>query len=100
MYGGRRELKCTMASDSFFIDPYGDVRPCNVMNYPFGNIKEKSFTEIWNSPEAAEARLRVSRCDQNCWMIGSVGHLIRRQIWVPLFWIARNKWNRMEEVRA
>jgi len=100
MYGGRRELKCTMASDSFFIDPYGEIRPCNVMNYPFGNLKEKPFAEIWNSPEAEEARRRVGRCDQNCWMIGSVGHLIRRKIWVPLFWIARNKWNRMEEVRA
>ena len=100
MHGGRRELKCTMASDSFFIDPYGDVRPCNVMNHPFGNIKEKSFAEIWISPEAEEARRQVACCDQNCWMIGSVGHLIRRKIWVPLFWIARNKWNGREEVCA
>jgi Fe-coproporphyrin III synthase len=95
MHGGRRELKCTMASDSFFIDPFGDVRPCNVMNYPFGNIKEKTFPEIWNGPEASEARQRVSCCDRNCWMIGSVGHLIRRKLWVPVFWIARNKWNRL-----
>jgi Fe-coproporphyrin III synthase len=100
MHGGRRELKCTMASDSFFIDPFGDIRPCNVMNYPFGNIKEKTFPEIWNSPEAAEARQRVSRCDRNCWMIGSVGHLIRRKIWVPVLWIAGNKWNRLEGDRA
>ena len=99
MHGGRRELKCTMASDAFFIDPYGDIRPCNVMDYSFGNIKQKSFIDIWNSPAAAEARLRVGRCNQNCWMIGSVGHLIRRKIWVPLFWIVRNKWN-MEGVRA
>jgi len=100
MHGGRRELKCTMASDSFFIDPFGDIRPCNVMNYSFGNIKEKTFPEIWNSPEAAKARQRVSRCDRNCWMIGSVGHLIRRKIWVPVLWIAGNKWNRLEGDRA
>jgi MoaA/NifB/PqqE/SkfB family radical SAM enzyme len=100
MYGGQRELKCTMASDSFFIDPYGDIRPCNVMNYPFGNITKKSFGEIWNGPEAVEARRRVSVCEKNCWMIGSVGHLIRRKIWVPVLWIAQNKWNAREEVRA
>jgi MoaA/NifB/PqqE/SkfB family radical SAM enzyme len=100
MYGERRELKCTMANDSFFIDPYGDIRPCNVMNYPFGNIREKSFAEIWTSPEAVEARQRVDRCDQNCWMIGSVGHLIRRKIWVPLSWIARHKLNPSPEVRV
>jgi MoaA/NifB/PqqE/SkfB family radical SAM enzyme len=100
MKGGQRELKCTMATDSFFIDPYGDIRPCNVMNHPFGNIKEKNFGEIWNSPAAAEARQRVDCCDQNCWMIGSVGHLIRRRIWVPLFWIAKNKIRRMNEASA
>jgi MoaA/NifB/PqqE/SkfB family radical SAM enzyme len=93
MNGKQRELKCTMATDSFFIDPYGNVRPCNVMDHPFGNIREKSFPEIWESPEAEEARRRVECCDQNCWMIGSVGHLIRHKFWVPLAWIAKNKLN-------
>lgn len=87
----QRAFKCTMAKDSFFVDPYGDVRPCNVMNFPFGNIREKSFQEIWSGPAAEEARNRVDVCSSNCWMIGSVGHLIRRRFWVPLNWIARNK---------
>ena len=92
MYGKPRELKCTMATDSFFIDPYGYVRPCNVMDMPFGNIREKSFHEIWNSSEAEKTRQCVESCTVNCWMIGSVGHLIRQKIWVPFFWIIRNKW--------
>lgn len=96
LHGGCRELACTSASDSFFIDPFGDVRPCNVMDHAFGNIKERAFIDIWNSPEAAEARQRVKSCDRNCWMIGSVGHLMRRKIWVPLLWIARNKWTLIE----
>jgi MoaA/NifB/PqqE/SkfB family radical SAM enzyme len=91
MYGEERSLKCTMATDSFFIDPYGIVRPCNVMDFPFGNIRERSFQEIWTSPEAEEARKKVDACTQNCWMIGSVGHLMRRKFWVPLSWILRNK---------
>jgi MoaA/NifB/PqqE/SkfB family radical SAM enzyme len=91
MHGKPRELKCTMATDSFFMDPFGNVRPCNVMDYPFGNIKERSFQEIWSSPEAEEARRRVDACTANCWMIGSVGHLIRQKLWVPLIWIAKNK---------
>jgi MoaA/NifB/PqqE/SkfB family radical SAM enzyme len=94
LHGRQRALKCTMAKDSFFIDPYGDVRPCNVMNFPFGNIREKSFMQIWTGPEAAEARQRVDCCACNCWMIGSVGHLIRQQFWVPLSWIARHKLGR------
>jgi MoaA/NifB/PqqE/SkfB family radical SAM enzyme len=93
MNGQPRELKCTMATDSFFIDPFGYVRPCNVMNHPFGNICEKPFQDIWESPQAKEARRQVGCCEQNCWMIGSVGHLIRHRFWVPLFWILKNKWS-------
>jgi len=95
MHGTERCMKCTMATDSFFIDPYGDIRPCNVMDHPFGNIKEKSFNEIWTSPEADEARRKVGVCTEKCWMIGSVGHLMRRHPWKPLAWIARHKWGNL-----
>ncbi len=92
IYGKQRAMKCTMGTDSFFVDPYGIIRPCNVMDFPFGNIKEKPFQEIWASREAEEARRKVDACTCNCWMIGSVGHLMRRQFWVPLAWLLRNKW--------
>jgi MoaA/NifB/PqqE/SkfB family radical SAM enzyme len=92
MHGRPRPLKCTMASDSFFVDPYGAVRPCNVMDFPFGNLNEEEFGAIWNGPRATEARGRVACCSESCWMIGSVGHLMRSQIWSPFGWILRNKW--------
>jgi MoaA/NifB/PqqE/SkfB family radical SAM enzyme len=100
MYDRQRAMKCTMATDSFYVDPYGDVRPCNVMDYPFGNIREKAFQQIWTSPEAEEARRRVDMCTRNCWMIGSVGHLMRYRIWVPLFWILRRKTRLMRQTGA
>jgi MoaA/NifB/PqqE/SkfB family radical SAM enzyme len=92
MNGKQRALKCTMAKDSFYVDPYGNVRPCNVMDFSFGNIKDETFQEIWTSPDAEEARERVGACTYNCWMIGSVGHLMRQNFWVPLFWIIKHKW--------
>ena len=70
------------------------------MNEPFGNIREKSFPEIWTSPEAQEARAKVDQCTENCWMIGSVGHLMRQKAWVPLFWIVRNKWGKTEKAAS
>jgi MoaA/NifB/PqqE/SkfB family radical SAM enzyme len=91
MYGKQRAMKCTMATESFYIDPYGNIRPCNVMDFSFGNIKQKTFQDIWTSPEAEEARKRVDQCTHNCWMIGSVGHLMRYKFWVPLLWIIRSK---------
>jgi len=96
MYGEKRVLKCTMATESFFVDPYGYVRPCNVMNLPFGNIRGQTFDEIWQSREADAARQKVNACDENCWMIGSVGHLMRQKVWVPLLWIAKHKLSRRE----
>jgi len=91
MSGRERAMKCTMAKDSFFIDPYGNIRPCNVMDNPFGNIKEHSFDQIWSSPAADAARRQVDACERNCWMIGSVGHLMRKQFHKPIVWIAKNK---------
>ena len=97
MHGRQRALKCTMACDSFFVDPYGLVRPCNVMDFPFGNLREDGFDAIWNGARAVEARRKVACCEENCWMIGSVGHLMRQQIWSPFAWIVRNKWLKRPE---
>ena len=93
MNGQQRSMKCSMGTDSFFIDPIGNVRPCNVLNHAFGNIRDKTFKEIWDSPEAQEARRKVDECNYNCWMIGSVGHLMRQKFWIPLIWILQNKWS-------
>jgi hypothetical protein len=67
---------------------------------PFGNIKVKPFPEIWTSPEADQARRCVESCTRNCWMIGSVGHLIRQKIWVPFLWIAKNKLGSLKVVNS
>ena len=91
VYCRQPEFKCTAATGSFFMDPYGDIRPCNVMDLPFGNIKKATFEEIWQGPGADGARRRVATCDCNCWMICSVGHQMRRRFWVPLRWIARKR---------
>ena len=96
IHGAERCMKCTMATDSFFVDPYGDIRPCNVMDHPFGNIKVTTFDEIWTGPQAAEARRLVADCRENCWMIGSVGHLMRKRPLHPMIWIVRHKWGNWE----
>jgi MoaA/NifB/PqqE/SkfB family radical SAM enzyme len=81
-----------MGTISFFLDPYGEVRPCNVMDETMGNIKEKSFEEIWHGEKAQEVRQKVANCQENCWMVGSVSCVIRKYIWKPVLWILRNRW--------
>jgi MoaA/NifB/PqqE/SkfB family radical SAM enzyme len=93
IYGWPRPLRCDMGTGSFFLDPLGEIRPCNVMEESMGNIKEHSFEEIWTGEKARKIRERIINCQRNCWMIGSVSHLMRKKIWIPLWWILKNKWS-------
>ena len=47
-----------MSFDTFFIDPYGDVMPCNGTKDKevMGNLNNQSRDELWNSSQADEVR--------------------------------------------
>lgn len=92
IYGGKRLLPCEMGSDVFFVDPHGEVMPCNAMEESMGNIKKQDFDNIWNSAAAEEVRNKVANCGKNCWMIGSVSPAMKKNRMVPIKWIIRNKW--------
>ena len=73
IYGQKRLLPCDMSFDTFFIDPYGDVMPCNGTKDKevMGNLNTQSWNALWNSPQAEEVRKKVRCCDRDCWMIGT-----------------------------
>ncbi|MGI6080436.1 MAG: radical SAM protein [Candidatus Avilachnospira sp.] len=93
IYSGKRLLPCRMGFDTFFIDPYGDVLPCNGMREKavMGNLKESSWEDIWESPEARKVRERVLCCNRNCWMIGSASPAIKKHILKAGAWVAVHK---------
>jgi len=93
--GNPRLLPCYMGTDVFFMDPLGEIMPCNGMETSMGNIKYKLFEKIWNSPEASEVRAAVSKCEKNCWMIGSAAPAMKKNIIKPVAWIVKNKWSLM-----
>ena len=86
-----------MSFDTFFIDPYGDVMPCNGTREKevMGNLNRQSWEELWNSPQAEAVRGRVRRCRRNCWMIGSVSPAMHKYIWRPAWWVVRHKFFRL-----
>lgn len=92
--GGDRPLPCEVGSDVFFIDPYGNVMPCNGSDEPMvmGNLNDQTFDEIWNSKKADEVRDRVKNCKKQCWMIGSASPAMKKRILIPMRWIVKNKW--------
>jgi len=82
-----------MGQNGFFIDPWGDILPCNGMDekQSMGNLKEQSWDEIWSSKRAKEVRQKVKDCTKNCWMIGSAAPAIWHHPIKPAIWVLRNK---------
>ncbi|MBR7132411.1 MAG: radical SAM protein [Clostridia bacterium] len=93
IFSQKRLLPCDMSFDTFFIDPFGDVMPCNGTKEKqvMGNLNTQSWDELWNSGQANEVRKKVRCCDRNCWMIGSVSPAMHKYIWVPFFWVLKHK---------
>lgn len=95
--GGRRMLPCEAGSENFFIDPHGNVLPCNGMEKScwfdtMGNLNDvETFDEIWNSEKAKAVREKVAHCPKNCWMIGSVSPVMKKYMPNILPWIVKNK---------
>lgn len=96
IFGQKRLLPCDMAFDTFFIDPYGDVMPCNGTKEKevMGNLNEQTWDELWNSEKAEKVRNKVRHCDRQCWMIGSVSPAMHKYIWKPAWWVIRHKFFR------
>lgn len=96
IYGQKRLLPCDVAFDTFFIDPYGDVMPCNGTKEKevMGNLNEQSWNELWASEQADKVRAKVRGCNRNCWMIGSVSPAMHKYIWVPAAWVIKHKFLR------
>ena len=97
IFGQKRLLPCDMAFDTFFIDPYGDVMPCNGTKDKevMGNLNEvDTWDELWNSEQADKVRNTVRHCNRNCWMIGSVSPAMKKYIWKPALWVVKHKFLR------
>ncbi len=93
IYEGKRFLKCEMGTESCFLDPHGDILACNGMDVKIsmGNIKEKTFNEIWDSEQADKVRDIVRKCNKQCWMVGSAAPAIKKHIHMPILWVLKNK---------
>ena len=84
---------CGALKDFFFIDPFGNVSPCNGSEeeWILGNLKDSSFEEIMNSQNAKDILHKISTCDRNCTFIVTERHDMVRHPWLPVKWIIDNK---------
>lgn len=89
--GAERRFACTAATDIFFLDPFGEVYPCNGWDLSMGNLHESPFDEIWKGGRAEAVRSQVSDCARRCWMTGTAVPAMKRHLPSVAWWVARNK---------
>jgi Fe-coproporphyrin III synthase len=95
--GKPRMLPCEAGSANFFVDPYGEVFPCNGLEDRYwkesmGNIREcADFDALWNSDQAQHVRGLVRTCPKNCWMVGTAAPVMKKYLRHPTGWVVRNK---------
>lgn len=63
---GKRIPLCSAGTETVFITPTGNVYPCMILPYRFGNLREQGWEELWCSPKAEEIRKKVKHCNK-CW---------------------------------
>ncbi|KQC06516.1 MAG: hypothetical protein APR62_07785 [Smithella sp. SDB] len=64
---GMVNLPCMAGFLYFRLLPNGNIMPCTILSEIVGNIKEKTFSEIWYSEKADSIRKQVKRCS-GCWV--------------------------------
>jgi len=104
--GNKRLLPCEAGSVNFFVDPYGDIYPCNGLEAScwmesMGNIRQTpDFKALWDSEQAQHVREKVRTCPKNCWMIGTVAPVTKKYYLRPLQWVLKNKWRSLTRRKA
>jgi MoaA/NifB/PqqE/SkfB family radical SAM enzyme len=96
--GHKRLIPCTAATDFVFVDPWCDVYACNVRpDLKMGNLKDQAWEDIYNSKLAKDIRGIISKCQHNCWMVGSARtamrhpHFTKLPKWKPFLWVIYQK---------
>lgn len=95
--GGKRLLPCEAGTMNFFVDPHGEVWPCNglesyIWQESMGNIRNvSSFDELWDGPQAQRVRRLVAQCPKQCWMVGTASPVMHKYITRPAAWVLKNK---------
>jgi MoaA/NifB/PqqE/SkfB family radical SAM enzyme len=63
-------IKCNIFNLSCFIDPFGNVFPCTILNYSLGNLRENDYdlNKILSSDNAKKIKEKIVKgeCPQ-CW---------------------------------
>jgi len=73
----KRKINCYSGTHSFFLDAYGDLYPCTMLNREIGNVKE-GFDKVWMSNKAKQARKFIKKRKCFCWSACEIWHSLEK----------------------
>jgi hypothetical protein len=79
-------MPCYAIESHFYLDPHGNVYPCNARGENMGNLLESTYDEIVAKNAALLAD--VQACN-DCWMSCTVTPGLRQRPWTPIAGAAR-----------
>jgi hypothetical protein len=86
--GRERRMPCYAIESHFYLDPHGNVFPCNARGDQMGNLLTETYDEI---VARNGALLEDVRQCHDCWMSCTVTPGLRQRPWTPLAWVMRAK---------
>lgn len=92
MRTGNRRLDCNAGKDVLFIDPFGNVLPCQGTKEEIilGNIKTDNLTDILKSDINKSIVDSLKNCNR-CWTMCNVSNTIRHNKLLVVKWIIEEK---------
>lgn len=64
-----KDYECYAGSIDLYVNPYGEVFPCNMHRVSMGNIKNNELENLWNAKSNKKLRRTIKNRTCNCWMM-------------------------------
>jgi MoaA/NifB/PqqE/SkfB family radical SAM enzyme len=77
--GRGRALPCDAGQGFFYLDSRANVYACHVVPSLMGNLRQKSWSEIWTDTDSDEQRRKLSGCEK-CWMVCTAKSAMRKNM--------------------
>lgn len=87
--GNPRKIRCLAGKEFFYMDPSGDIFPCNILNMKMGAMHNGNFPSI--ARENGKILDYVTNCPRQCWMTCTVTPSMMKRPLKPVMWTLRSR---------
>lgn len=87
--GDPRRVPCLAGKEFFYMDPSGNIYPCNVLAMKMGSLNNSHFPSLLDGNK--KILDYIGQCPRQCWMTCTVTPSMRKRSLGPILWILRTR---------